>query len=58
MIVPADHVKRLLAKRPAGKGLAVPGMPIDAPGMDGTTGESYSVILFGTATADLVFARH
>jgi len=33
--VPAQDVKRLLAEKPAALGLAVPGMPIGSPGMDG-----------------------
>jgi hypothetical protein len=56
--VPAADVKRLLAERPAAKGLAVPGMPMDSPGMDGNTGVPYAVILFGGAEGDTVYARH
>lgn len=33
--VPAREVRRLLKERPKGLGLAVPGMPIGSPGMDG-----------------------
>jgi hypothetical protein len=33
--VPARDIKRLLAARPQALGLAVPGMPIGSPGMDG-----------------------
>ena len=33
--VPARDVQRLLRERPAAVGLAVPGMPVGAPGMDG-----------------------
>jgi hypothetical protein len=33
--VPAGDIRRLLAERPAALGLAVPGMPIGSPGMDG-----------------------
>ena len=32
--VPASEVKRLLRKKPAAIGLAVPGMPIGSPGME------------------------
>ena len=32
--VPAEDVRRLLRERPKITGLAVPGMPSDAPGMD------------------------
>ena len=33
--VPPADVKRLLAERPKAVGLAVPGMPVGSPGMDG-----------------------
>ena len=33
--VPAAEITRLLKERPAALGLAVPGMPIGSPGMDG-----------------------
>ena len=33
--VPAREIRRLLAERPGAVGLAVPGMPIGSPGMDG-----------------------
>lgn len=56
--VPAGDVKRLLSERPAARGLSVPGMPLDAPGMDMGTGEPYETILFGTSGTDRVFARH
>jgi hypothetical protein len=45
--VPAAAIDRLLAERPSAKGLAVPGMPIGSPGMEGGEPEVYDVILFG-----------
>ena len=33
--VPAADVKKLLAQKPTALGLAVPGMPVGSPGMDG-----------------------
>ena len=33
--VPVADVRRLLAERPDAVGLAVPGMPVGSPGMDG-----------------------
>jgi hypothetical protein len=33
--VPAREIKRLLAAKPKALGLAVPGMPVGSPGMDG-----------------------
>jgi hypothetical protein len=46
--VPAQAIARLLAERPDARGLAVPGMPVGSPGMEGGTPEAYDVILFGT----------
>ncbi|SMF44100.1 Uncharacterized conserved protein [Azospirillum oryzae] len=56
--VPADDVRLLLAERPQARGLAVPGMPQDAPGMDMGVGQPYQVMLFGGAGGPQVFARH
>jgi hypothetical protein len=47
--VPAIALKRLLDERPTAAGLAVPGMPIGAPGMEGGTPELYEVVMFGPA---------
>jgi hypothetical protein len=49
--VPAPGVGYLLREKPEVVGLAVPGMPIGAPGMEvqGATPEEYSVFLFGPA---------
>jgi hypothetical protein len=49
--VPAVAIDRLLAERPQAKGLAVPGMPIGSPGMEGGEPETYDVMLFGAAGA-------
>jgi hypothetical protein len=45
--VPAEAVRRLLSDRPTAKGIAVPGMPIGSPGMEGGLPQSYTVVLFG-----------
>lgn len=47
--VPAAAVRRLLSERPSARGLAVPGMPVGSPGMDGGSPQSYTVVLFGPA---------
>src|SRR5262245_59867342 len=47
--VPAHAIRRLIKERPEGIGLAVPGMPIGSPGMEGGRPEVYAVILFGKA---------
>jgi hypothetical protein len=54
--VPAAAIKRLLAEKPAGRGLAVPGMPVGSPGMEGGEPEIYEVFLFG-AGAPQSFGR-
>jgi hypothetical protein len=48
--VPHPMIRRLLAERPRATGIAVPGMPQSAPGMD-VPGASdiYDVVLFGPA---------
>ena len=45
--VPAAALKRFLDEKPKATGLAVPGMPIGSPGMEGGTPETYAVIQFG-----------
>lgn len=54
--VPAPAVRRLLADRPRALGLAVPGMPIGSPGMEGEQRQPYSVVLFGP-TGQTTFMR-
>jgi hypothetical protein len=56
--VPAADVKRLLAERPKVVGIAVPGMPIGSPGMEGGTPEAYEVLTFTRSGQTTVFARH
>ena len=54
--VPADQVKRLLAERPEGAGIAVPGMPIGSPGMEGPNPQPYQVLSFSHDGQPGVFA--
>ena len=59
--VPAADVKRLLAQKPAVRGLAVPGMPIGSPGMgqgDPKDYDRYEVMAFTAQGRTSVFARH
>jgi hypothetical protein len=44
--VPATAVKELLTKRPAIRGISVPGMPMGSPGMEGSYKESFDVVSF------------
>jgi len=56
--VPATDVKRMLAEKPAITGLAVPGMPNGAPGMEqGGERDRYKVIAFGPK-GNSVFASY
>lgn len=57
--VPAGAIKRLSAEKPAGIGLAVPGMPAGSPGMEveGMEPDTYEVVLFGPAGRS-TFARY
>jgi hypothetical protein len=57
--VPATAIRRLLAEKPAARGIAVPGMPIGSPGMEvpGVEPEEYAVILFDKGRQEK-FARY
>lgn len=54
--VSADTIKRLLAERPAVKGISLPGMPLGSPGMEGPKGEPFQIYAFGGAAEPTVFA--
>lgn len=56
--VPARDVKRLLAERPKARGLAVPGMPASAPGMDSDRGAPYDVFLVLADGSSRVYAHY
>lgn len=44
--VPADVIVRLLRERPKVAGIAVPGMPMGSPGMEGPRSEPYDIVAF------------
>lgn len=44
--VPADLIHRGLKEKPAVMGLAVPGMPMGSPGMEGARKDGYAVLTF------------
>lgn len=44
--VPADTIHRILSERPEITGVAVPGMPMGSPGMEGAYSEAYDIIAF------------
>jgi hypothetical protein len=59
--VPAEDIKRFLARRPKGfTGLAVAGMPAGSPGMDvgHNHKQRYQVFAFGPGGRRAVFATH
>jgi hypothetical protein len=56
--VPAAEIDRLLATKPKVKGLAVPGMPMGSPGMEGPTKQHYQVLAFDKAGKSKVFASY
>jgi hypothetical protein len=60
--VPAADILRLLREKPDALGLAVPGMPIGSPGMDGPEykgrRDPYDVLLVSRGGATRVFQSH
>jgi hypothetical protein len=60
--VPAADIVRLLRERPAAIGLAVPGMPVGSPGMDGPLykgrKDPYAVLLIRRDGSTRVFASY
>jgi hypothetical protein len=57
--VPIEDIKRLLATKPAVRGIAVAGMPLGSPGMEmGETQDAFDVFAFNTNGARTLFARH
>lgn len=55
--VPADVVRDLLKEKPAIAGIAVPGMPMGSPGMEGPRQDPYQVIAFTREGQQRVFAE-
>lgn len=57
--VPAADVKTLLTQKPSGiLGLAIPGMPASAPGMDMQPFQPFTVLTFDADGKTSVFAEH
>jgi hypothetical protein len=58
--VPALEIERLIAEKPDISGLAVPGMPVGAPGMEieGIDDQPFDVVAFDDAGKREVFARY
>jgi len=60
--VPAGDVRKLLAQKPKALGLAVPGMPVGSPGMDGAVyagrRDPYDVLLVARDGGTRVFSSY
>ena len=56
--VSAEDIDRLLAQKPKIAGIAVPGMPVGSPGMDGPRTQRYQVLSFDKKGKTTVFATH
>ena len=56
--VPAADIKRLLTEKPEAYGLAVPGMPMGSPGMEGPRRDHYQVLQIDPAGKASVFSEY
>ncbi len=60
--VPAADIRRLLREKPKALGIAAPGMPVGAPGMDGPAyrgrRDAYEVLLVSRDGSSRVFASY
>ena len=55
--VPADLIQRLMSDKPDNiRGIAVPGMPMGSPGMEGPNAVEYQVLAYGTDGKTTVYA--
>jgi hypothetical protein len=56
---PVEDIKRFLAEKPNARGLAVPGMPAESPGMEnGGAKDPFKVLVFKADGTWSVFADH
>jgi hypothetical protein len=56
--VPAADIARLLKEKPKVASLAVPGMPMGSPGMEGSRTQHYQVLSFDKAGKTKIFASY
>jgi hypothetical protein len=56
--VPAADIARLLKEKPKVAGLAVPGMPMGSPGMEGPRKQHYQVLSFDKNGKTKIFASY
>jgi hypothetical protein len=55
--VPADVIKKFLAEKSSSIGLAVPGMPMGSPGMEGARADRYNVLAFERNGTSRIYAK-
>jgi len=55
--VPADVIRKLLTEKPKVTGVAVAGMPVGSPGMEGDRTDPYDVIAFTAGGSTSVYAK-
>ncbi|MEJ1354600.1 MAG: DUF411 domain-containing protein [Candidatus Sedimenticola sp. (ex Thyasira tokunagai)] len=55
--VPADLISKLRREKPQIRGLAVPGMPMGSPGMEGPYKDDYNIISFSDDGKTSVYAH-
>ena len=55
--VPVETIKRMLSEQTNIAGIAVPGMPIGSPGMEGRNPKPYQVISFDNSGETRVYAE-
>lgn len=56
--VPASDIKKMLADKPDIHGLAVPGMPMGSPGMEGPRKDNYNVLAIKNGASPTVYNSH
>jgi len=56
--VPASAIQRLLKEKPAVAGLAVPGMPMGSPGMEGPRKDPYNALVFNRSGDAAIYERY
>ncbi len=56
--VPAREIRRILKEKPHAIGLAVPGMPMGSPGMEGAYSEAYDVLLIDASGRARPYAHY
>ena len=56
--VPAEDIKKMLSETPAINGLAVPGMPMGSPGMEGSRKDAYDVLAISNDGSHNVYNSH